>query len=521
MSLPTAGVYDMTACGGLDNPNAQPNPDCEIVVDIETPESLDLVGSWIRIPVTAFEQYTNGDGPALINNTAKITTLNDWLNDGSVTMDSWAEGTILNDNTTQPYFKSRIFVYDSQSDQWKTTHHGYVGSYGPSSTSVERKFWVYDVADLVRRIPVGLVLRDVTIQDLFEKIANGVDDTDNPIGVSNTTPFELTDIYVPDNDTIRAEKIDSFIDSQESLTERIGSYRLFGPVTFLLSVYGKDDIDKQFVRNRNNMVDLYNYVAQLVDGEWYFEPTPDGVVLVIRTNVSQREYGSVFRDTSIQNNPTNIVGGTTSVSGELSVDQSITNQSVSDVPDEYLIKTLNNDALNDIQPINTVTVNSAGVQTPLTTEDIRAGPLSDFFVNIAETDQVKRTSQYYEVKLRYEPYYNRMANNEAGPTNVNVDTYTIENTKRAAYKEFVSHIRDTTEGTVTLVADPYIKPRDFITTVPACAGDTVDSLLPIQYEVNDVKHRWHAGEPFTTELGVHARINADKINYSVTTKEAR
>jgi len=267
------------------------------------------------------------------------------------------------------------------------------------------------------------------------------------------------------------------------------------------------------------MVDVYNYVAQLVDGEWYFEPTPTGVVLVFRTNVSETEYGSVFRDTSIQNRPTDIVEPQTSITapegGDFVADQVASQQlggTGSAVNDAYLVQTLENDALNDIQPINTVTVNSAGVVT----QEPSDGVLSQ----VLDVGQAE-TSRYHQVKLRYEPYYSRMGNNEAGPTNVNVDTYTIENTKRAAYNEFVSHIRDTTEGQVTLVADPFIKPRDYITTVPACAGDTVDSLLPIQYEVNDVTHSWHAGEPFTTDLGVHARINTDKLTYDVTTKEAR
>ena len=529
MTLPTTNVYDMTACGGLYNPVAEQNPDTEIVIDIQKPDSFGFQGEWIRIPVTAFEQYTNGDGPALINNTAKITTLNDWLKDGSYTMDQWAENTLLNDDVDQPYFKCRIFVYDSQSGQWKTTHHGYVGSYGPSSSSVERKFWVYDVSDLIRRIPVGLVLRDVTIQDLFEKITNGVDDTDNPIGVNNATPFSLTDIYVPDSDVVRSQKLSSFLDEDTgAIGSSIGSYSLFAPINFLLAIFNNDEIDKQFVRNRNNMVDVYNYVAQLVDGEWYFEPTPEGVVLVFRTNVSEQTYGSLFRDTSIQNRPTDLVEPSTSVTapqgGDFVADQ-VASQQVGGtgtaVSEEYLVETLENDALNDIQPINAVTVNSAGITPSIDSEDIQAGPFSELFENIADTSEARNTSRYHEVTLRYEPYYNRMGNTEAGPTNVNVDTYTIENTKRAAYNEFVSHIRDTTEGAITLVADPFIKPRDYITTVPACAGDTVDSLLPIQYEVNDVKHSWHAGEPFTTDLGVHARINTDKLTYDVTTKDAR
>lgn len=526
MALPTGGVIDFTDCDSTSN-------EPKAVVDIETP-SLFTDRDWIRIPLTSVEMWVNSNGPAMINRSAKITAINnfepspkdikyafteentDVFGGGLFVSDAQEEVTSLDfllgqnidavSEEIAPNIEesdlqfggafplARVYFYDSQIDEYTISHFGYIGSYGPAESSIARKFWIYDTADLIRRIPVGKVFSKPTVGTLFDFIANGTDDTDNAVGVNNATPIPLNGISAPNKSQLTQRQLGVpadddglFAGAVEDVLQR-ASFGVFGNDTEN-NVKGR----QSFVRNRNNMVDVYNTVARFLDAQWYFRPQDDGVVLEFRTNISSTNYSRLFTDTSLI-----------------------------DSEDQFTVETTENNALIDIKPINTIRVNGeskylSDEQREQQEETNRQ--FTDGIVEFIEGSGVNTpfTSKYPSVKLRYEPLYKRAGNKELGPTNVDAPTSTIDETKRYVIDEFMKHLRETTEGSITLRGDPFVLPRDYIRTVPSCAGESVDAI-PITYEVNEVYHKRTSGEPYTTELGVHAAVNGniDSDDWTVT-----
>lgn len=547
MSLPTGDdildfiTYRNAVEEGEYQPDVHPDPDlldddCGAFVEIGGTVSLggetvtdnkDLVEErWLRIPIHGVEQWINKDGPASMNRTTKVVAFNEPTLDGEfqintyleeqldiphdeITLDKYVNKTLgasqsiidfqLSSGTfVEGFLRGRVYFYDSELDEYKLTQHGYVGSYGPTDNTLLRKFWIYDVADLARNIPVGQVFEDPTINRLINFVLNGTDDTGKNVGINNTTPFTVTKVVFPQRDELASRTLQEFdlkaisptgakSISEASLGDVLdvlsSPVELFeGTIEFLT----KDT--KEFSRNRNNLVDVLNFIGSVIDGIWYFEPAVDGVELHIRANWSKTDYGRTFQD-----------------------------QTQVDEKDKFTVSVKENTALTDIKPINTISVNGNSVRALPNGDQEASGPT----VLTGESF----TESYPYVKLRYDPFYKAAGNQELGPTDVRSNATDLETVERQAYEEFVAHVEETTEGRIELFGDPMPLPYDFIDAIPACRGQQITDANPIPYSINDVHHQRYAGEPFTTELGVHAKVegnptDGDGSNFTVT-KEYR
>jgi len=195
-----------------------PQSGCKAVVDIQASrryrESSIRGGSgidWYRIPINGIEQWINKDGPAAINRTTKVRGFNDVLvgrrNDiptfGLVggtnpdieekpledyTLDKYFQKMLINRDAKEnndAFVRARVWLYDSELDEYKLTQHGYISSYAPTDNTLLRNFWIYDVADLARDIPVGQVFEDPTINRLINFVLNGTDDTGKNVGITS------------------------------------------------------------------------------------------------------------------------------------------------------------------------------------------------------------------------------------------------------------------------------------------------------------------------------------------------
>jgi len=525
MSLDNSGVLQWAE--DQESLNLDNVPDCDIFVDIQASDQLSEFDiEWHRIPIAGVEQWINKDGPAAINRTAKITAMNDVLvgrreyfpnvaliggersisSDGPVedyTLDTYFDTMLLNrdsDENSNPFVRGRIWMYDSEVDEYILTHHGYIGGYGPTDSSLTRKFWIYDAADLLRDIPVGKEFENPTVRKLLNFVLSGEDDTGKDVGIENTTPFTVESVVFPSEGELasRTPQI-------EAIFETVGADGLFGSLSEEVSVEEGTDLftgaflnpfetlfefiksyKRKFTRNRNNLVDVLSFLTELIQGVWYFEPTPDGIELHLRAGTRSVDYGREF------------------------IDQTQTEEN-----NKFTVSVKENDALSDIKPINTISVNgdSIGVFEDGDTE--ASGPT----VITGE----EATESYPYVKLRYDPLYEAAGNVELGPTDVESDATSLDQAEKDAYDEFIAHIEETTEGRIELFGDPMPLPSDFITAVPACAGGTVVGNVPIEYSINDVHHKKYAGEHFVTELGVHnavrtgeGELGEDGDNFTIT-----
>jgi len=463
---------------------------------------------WYRIPINGIEQWINKDGPAAINRTTKVTAFNDTLLDkidfrqlyinsrnfstylvGSesqfdgtpMTLDRYFDKMLVNKDRAHnrsSFVRARVWMYDKELDEYTLTQHGYVGGYGPTDNPLLRKFWIYDTADLLRDIPVGKTFENATLSELIRFVVSGTDDAGNDVGIEKKTPFDVVSIDFPSEEELSSrtlgellgedENIDGILDfAEEFLIGLVRGEQLADRIR------GAPKRSKSFARNRNNMVDVLNYIATLIDGIWYIAPRPDGIALQIRADWSTNNYGREFTDQTQDSSDT-----------------------------QFNVTVLENTALSDIKPINTIQVNGKSKS--------RLGKfIEDPSRTALEVDSIGERYPY--AKLRYDPLYEAAGQQELGPTNKKSDATDLNGAERDAYKEFIEHVEESTEGSITLVGDPMPLPYDYIDAAPACLGNIVQQQ-PIEYSINDVHHKKYAGEQFITELGVHAKIIGDPID---------
>jgi hypothetical protein len=522
MSLANDGVFNFVNLDESPNLINAPQGDCKALVDIQASRRYRESGisgdgvEWYRIPINGIEQWINKDGPAAINRTTKVRAFDDVLvgrrNDiptfglvGGTNPD--AEEKPLDDYTLDKYFqkmlidrdpeenndafvRARVWFYDEEIDEYVLTQHGYISSYSPTDNTLLRNFWIYDVADLARDIPVGKGFDNPTIKKLINFVLNGTDDTGKAVGINNTTPFTVTNVVFPSSDQLASRTIKDIeferlkselfrgVDEQGELTDASAyAFDVFTSPkdTIKAVIRGLGGGEEEFSRNRNNMVDVLNAIGTLIDGVWYFEPSNGGVELHFRANWSKTDYGRTFQD-----------------------------QTQVDDTDKFTVTLKENTALVDIKPINTISVNGNSVARLPNGDREASGPT----VLTGESF----TSQYPHVKLRYDPFYEAAGNQELGPTDVRSDATDLETAERQAYEEFIAHVEETTEGRIELFGDPMPLPYDFIDAVPACRGQQVANRDPLPYSINDVHHKKYAGQQFVTELGVHAKVEGDPID---------
>lgn len=487
-------------------------PECyaQIYVDIQAPKT-DEYYNWWRIPINGVEQWINKDGPSDINRTTKVVAMaqlsdetdldpfeNGILSTDGVALDNGSNGVSSVRPDLDKYFKgmlverdekyndtafvkARVYMYDSVLEEYVITHHGYVGGYGATDNSLLRKFWIYDPSDLLRDVPVGVTLKkNPTLRQLGNFIESGTDSTDTDVGFTLVTPFNSAGVAYRGSDS-------ADVLPREPLDEQDDG----GIIDDVLSLFSANT-QKSFKRNRTNMIDVINWVANRLNATWYFQPKNGGIRLVFRTDRTNNEYGSTFVDSSIADD---------------SVDE------------EIIVSTKENNALSDIKPINTLAVNGDTV-TVLSATGIDDTPFGDFIDRIStENASSLAVEEYPYVKIRHEPLYKAAGKTELGPTNVRTDAESIQQAESDAVDEFMEHIEETSEGRIELFGDPFVRPYDFVRTVPACFGDQIGDAQEITYSVNDVHHKKYVGSPFVTELGVHAAVSTDDIDTIV--KEQR
>ena len=502
---------------GLDEgkpfPNASYFPDddfdCDMYVDIENTDGFlstpilarlsegekeemltDAVldNSWFRIPINGVEQWINKDGPAAINRTTKVVAFNNLtLNRGNVsssipnTLDEYFESKLTNASNTSGFPKARVYIYDESADEYVVTQQGYIGGYGATDNGLLRKFWIYDPVDLLRDIPVGATFTDPTVGQLINFVIGGTDDTGNDVGITEKTPFEYVSVDFPSSDQLSSrtagqllgedESIDGILDFAEEF-----AIQLVRGEQLADRIRGPANRSKSFQRNRNNLVDVLNYIGKLIDGIWYIEPQENSLTLRFRADWSENNYGREF------------------------VDQT---QDATD--DQFTVQVAENTALSDIKPINTVAVNG---ETKSRLEKFIEDPSR----TALEVDGMGEIYPY--AKVRYDPFYQAAGEQELGPTNVRGEATDLRGAEKEAYSEFIEHIEESTEGRIELFGDPAPLPYDYLRSVPSCLGNLADTRRPLPYSINDVHHKKYAGEKFMTELGVHARVENTEENFT-------
>lgn len=534
------------------------------VVNPDTVVDIKQNSQWVRLPVTGVEEWINKDGPADITRTAKVTFPMEW---GGKSIMPFINGFGGHDNTSSgnsPYDECRIFFYDEDVEEWRITHYGYVGGVGPASDVGVGKMWVYDAADLMKGIQVSQSWGEPTIQNVVQFALTGQDAQGRDVGLEERSVFEDIDVSFIGLQDIPRRKQDSVretISDDEFSIElgALGSFQIGGVVSDLLQWVNTNIVDpqlgaqKRFQINRHNMVDHMEWFTSLIDARWWFEPSEDGPILVIDATAYKEggNKGNYERRYFVDESATEYWEGVQEDAKDEAIEDFIRESGV-EIPDiegveqetnQYLppsnyevyatVDTLNNNALVDIKPFNTMYLygesttyrerygGPATQPTPFRDEEqLEEDEEASTATNFREAASAGAlTEEYPFVKVEYEPLLERSGGYEYSAQPIESDQVYLEEARGEALKEFRRHLAEQTEGTMELRGEPHIMPYDYIVTEPVCNDIyTNANATPIEWEVNGVKHTRKAGERYTTELGVSITVEERFLN---TTAEYR
>jgi hypothetical protein len=522
--------------------------------------------AWIRIPVTGVEQWINKDGPADITRTAKVHFPYEW---GDHTILQYINGFSSQNNLADqadPYDECRIFFYDRDIDQWVQAHYGYVGGIGPAAESTGvGKFWVYDPADLMKGIQVSKSFTEPSVASVIDFVLSGTDDQGDVVGLERRSVFDGPIGHTIINEAELPQAKQENITGQGVGDISIGGMRIQDSAVVgdaleqALDTVARAATEgqKRFQLNRHNMVDVMDWFVNLLDGRWWFEPGPEAPTLVIDASAYKEgaEKGQFDRryfvdraavddwsDVQIQlRKQTYIkqafdvlqdnileqaerIGETveTEFNGEevtldFSAKQLIEN---GDVEADFLpphnynifaqVETLNNSALADIKPFNTLYL--YGESTTLRSK------LDNYRDSAAPGIE---TAEFPWVKVTYPPLIERAGGFEYSAQPIESDKLFLVQAEHQARKEFRKHLAEQTEGEITLLGEPHILPYDYVVSLPTCNGTYENvNATPITWEVNGVKHTRKAGERHKTKLGVSMTLEESLMRVESEYKEA-
>lgn len=219
---------------------------------------------------------------------------------------------------------------------------------------------------------------------------------------------------------------------------------------------------KSFTANRHTLVDALNWATSSLHARAWFEPLPDRLVLVFDI-----DFG---------------------VSGRF-VDQTIED------PNSPVFKIIENDAIDELRPLNAVTVNGSSKVSVagFTIRQLESGSFPQ--VSVQHTPLVERTGQMLPGQY------------------VDSGTTTIEQTENYAKKELKTRLTGTGEGDILGFGRPDILVGDRLTARPFCQSDvpTTDVPPPLDYEIQQIQHECESGV-YTTRVNVHVWVDADDID---------
>lgn len=471
----------------------EPPTEPDVLVDLKT-DFGPVEGGWVRIPVTKCELWMNKDGPSDLTRTAKVEFPAEWGDDDMTRFVNGFSG------ESEAYDECRIWFRDQDDGVYDLAHYGYVGGVGPTTDTGEFKFWVYDAADLMKGIQVSKSFDQPTIQQVLDFVVSGTDDSGQSVGLQDRSVFDNVRVTISGPQEVAIQKADkregafgSFVDTEGSegfQPPDVGGGLLSGAADFfddawdIITEVGDDILGggvRRFQLNRHNMIDVMNWFADEVGGKWHFEPTENGPLLFFDNTAelnpeAEGTEGEIarrrFRATEIEND-----------------DGAFSDLDVFDEVDQ-----LDNDALFDIKPFNTLTLYGE-TSTPKERVEARTGhPVSGAGAY---------TESFPYVEVQYPPLLDRAGGYEYAPSAVESDKIFLKNAENEAIKQFRKHLEEETEGEVELKGTPHILPYDYMTAVPICNDvfTNVD-VSPITYEVNRVKHIREAGDRYRTTCGV-------------------
>ena len=455
----------------------------QVKVEIIVPPSV-IYGSaepntiTVEIPTTEVELWENKDGPADIMRIAKVLFPTEW--EGESVVDKIPafdpEDGSSNTSYARIYFKDEVDDEDDEDgdedEEWILKHYGFIGGVGQSHATGVSKMWIYDFAEMADHVPFGASFSDPTPGAILREVLGQLND--------NTPARVVDEVLIVDAD---GNKNDLDTTGLSDQTLQHIEMPLITTIGAIESVPIRPR-SKNFMRNRDSIADAINWLATKLNAIWYFDPTPGGGRLVFdvagKDGVLSRQI--FYQDTLDDEHRA----------------QNIDLQGISEGRD---VRVIQNTALYEINPVNTVIVrgeHDRGVVQRVRESDFPliggSEPSGRFPVATV------RASHIYEAAI----VGSGSEDNAELAYLEEVDSDEIDEAIRVAKDTLRELIEDQAEGMIRTFGEPGIDPYDIIESHYTCAERYPDTVVPINYEVEEVKH--YASGPKTYKCDIYVSI---------------
>lgn len=460
----------------------------EAIVDVKHEET------WTRLPITEVETRVNKDGAADLAATSRVSCPTTWGEsedgEGKVPIYEYVGEANKSDDEPPQFDTARVMYWNEYSEEYTVESFGYVASVGPSAQNGVFQFYVYDASDLMNNISVTKSYDGPTAQQVADFVAFDPQyglEINSPIpiiGVSVTAPREERDVEGFFESTTKqvvgwVNEDVPILKYPQSIFEGTEGFREW------LDDSLKTGGHKHFRKNRHTLTDVMVWLTSEIGGSWYFEPTAEGVILVVNNGAADdyKIARSAYYDGQFDPDGLDYIQGFNPVE----------------------VDVLNNNSLEDLKPINYLELNGETAESYLLPSGDRAivdGPI---------TSPKEHTRVFPHVEVTYPPLLERAGGRKLGPRPIEAGTSTLDEARQQAVRRFKERHEDNTDGSIEIKALPSIRPYDYVAAIPVC-NDTFDAgMNPIQYEVNSVRHQVTADEPYTTSLGVSLALDENQL----------
>jgi len=313
---------------------------------------------------------------------------------------------------TQNSFDTLYIKLKDGTGNFVPVFRGYVTGVGSTDSNRVWQLRARGPADLLNSVNVGKQFTSTTGAEVAKYIIRRLRDK---------LPFDFK--YPSDENDDVLDELEIF-DANNPLGSLLG-----------LEAEGQDLSNKTFQKNRHTLKDVVDWLRSKSALRLWFEPTEEGVVFL------------PFKQPTAKSHKAHYLGGN--------------------------VKVIENNALSELAPINTIEARGSATKTWLSIGDFDLNTGGDKFV-IA--------------KARHKDLYKR-----AGNTELKADTFIeaegntkpeVKNDARSALKE---RIDEATAGDMMTLLAGGVTPFDTIEARPTCRTEA-EETVPITYEVNRVHH---------------------------------
>jgi hypothetical protein len=502
------------------------------------------VYEWIEIPTTEVSQWIEKGDAAQIQRTAKVQFPTQWGDDTDDVRHNSPRKLIEESGQVgnNPFLFARIWWQDQQGD-WVLAHHGWVGGVGGASADGTSKLWVYDFAELVSGVPVGVTFTDTTRGGAAERIA-GLTRSNTPIPLSELfifpprteEEFAIADIRLANQSSDFITRLsEAEVDPEKLISDPESGFRgaqyfaiesFDGPDRPILDPNSTDVVSpqdvatlerqvlfgdlekdtqqqrapppvvssaitaKSFKSNHDTLLDVWRWYEETSDAKLHFEPLADSVALVSdivpeRRTFVQKEVAEAVVD-----------GRATPFADE------------DDYQGHKTVSVINNNALYEIKPLNTLQLRGSypsGIVNDIK-NDIKKGA-----GNLLKGSYQPKGKRYPVVKVQAPALVEAADGTELSGEVVESNVSQQQKAEQQAVRKLAKKLEEPSEGSIVLGGQPRLMPFDAVDAFEVCDDQVIYEQTPVRYEVESVKHHVSTDEPFTTEASVSVWANDDTI----------